>query len=84
MLMGLMFQEIEVSCKNGYSDAVGDNGKKGIRCTSTGYTGYIRRCVGPYTRLISFLEVYCDYYWSNASYLTNLSSTDLRIRFDTY
>lgn len=38
-------KEIEVSCKNGYSDAVGDNGKKGIRCTSTGYTGYIRRCV---------------------------------------
>ena len=41
-----MFQEIKVSCKNGYSDAVGDNGKSGIRCTSTGYTGYIRRCVG--------------------------------------
>lgn len=38
-------KEIKVSCKNGYSDAVGDDGKSGIRCTSTGYTGYIRRCV---------------------------------------
>ena len=47
-------QEIKVSCKNGYSDAVGDNGKSGIRCTSTGYTGYIRRCVGGFLCFFSF------------------------------
>ena len=39
-------QEIKVECKKGFSDAVGDEGKIGIRCTSTGYTGYIRNCVG--------------------------------------
>lgn len=38
-------KEIKVSCKSGFSDAVGDKGRGTVRCTSTGYTGYIRRCV---------------------------------------
>ena len=40
-----MFQSIKVDCKAGYSDAVGDAGEKSVRCTTSGYTGYIRSCV---------------------------------------
>ena len=34
-----------MDCKAGYSDAVGDSGEKTVRCTTSGYTGYIRTCV---------------------------------------
>ena len=58
-------KEIKVSCKLGYTAPVGDTGLSSVRCTSTGYTNYIKSCVKgcnyPLTEGDHTLSVYPNY-----------------------